>query len=436
METKASIRQAAWVFRYLAPHYGFCVHSASKPPLCLLLHITRLDHRLGTCTVTWHHGGAMKIELDGMLLRTEFGGVEFSIYSLAKALASFGKEQYELIVPHEFAESHPVTPRFSVFRASAPARIRMLRILWEQIILPMRVHKTRPSLVHSPGYIAPLLANVPVIVSAYDIIALKHPELCTRSNRMHYRIFMPLSIRKASGIIVPSAKTEQDLIARFPCARDKTTVIPLGVADKFRVLERSDRFHRIRQKYGLPQDFVLFVGQREPKKNLEVLVEAFQLLTSKSEFKHGLVIAGKKGWRQSSVHSAVRELGLSGRVTFADFVDPDDLPYIYNMADAFAFPSLYEGFGLPPLEAMACGIPVVCSDRGSLPEVVGDAALLANAEDPASFASALDLAITDERTRTDLIEKGKRRSSQFSWRRTAELTEAFYREIIARQTNR
>ena len=375
----------------------------------------------------------MRIELDGMLLRDEFSGVEFSIFSLARALAAFGSEQYELVVPREFPASHPSAPNFETFRASAPARIRTFRILWEQMVFPIRVQKRRASLVHAAGYIAPLLANVPVVISVYDVIALKNPELCTLSNRLHYRILMPLSVKKASGIIVPSEKTKRDLLECFPEVESKTTVIPLGVATKYRVLERTDSFHEMRQKYALPQDFVLFVGQREPKKNLQVVIKAFQIMAQNKDFTHGLVIAGKDGWGQAQVRKTVSELGLSGRVTFADFIAPEDLPYIYNMADVFVFPSLYEGFGLPPLEAMACGIPVVCSNRGSLPEVVGDAALLVDPTDPASIASSLSLAISEEKTRTDLIEKGKQRARQFTWRKTAELTEAFYREIMSRK---
>ncbi|MDP6522993.1 MAG: glycosyltransferase family 1 protein [Kiritimatiellia bacterium] len=375
----------------------------------------------------------MRIELDGMLLKDEFAGVEFSIFSLARALAAFGSEQYELVVPREFPASHPEAPNFETFRAAAPAKIKTIRILWEQMVFPIRIRKRRAALVHAPGYIAPLLADVPVVISVYDVIALKQPELCTVSNRLHYRVFMPLSVQKASGIIVPSEKTKQDLGELFPKVEGKTTVIPLGVATKYQVLERTDSFHKIRQKYALPQDFILFVGQREPKKNLQALIHAFEIMARDSSFNHGLVVAGKKGWGQSRVHRIVRDLGLSGRVTFADFVAPEDLPYLYNMADAFVFPSLYEGFGLPPLEAMACGIPVVCSNRGSLPEVVGDAALLADATDPSSIAASLHRAINEEKTRTDLIEKGKQRARQFTWRKTAELTEAFYREIMSRQ---
>lgn len=373
----------------------------------------------------------MKIAVNGMLLSRRSSGVEVSILNLARALSRFGSEDYLFYVPARFPERKPEGTHFRTIKTGVPAHFRPARILWEQFVLPEIISRERVDLLHAPGYIAPLRANVPVVITLYDIIALLFPGWCKVSNYLHYRIFLPLSVKKAAGIIVPSDFTGRDVVKRFPVAENKVRVIHLGVNSDFRVIRDDDRFSLLRKKYDLGEKFILFVGKQEPKKNLVRLVEAFHGLRSQGSIRHKLVVAGEKGWQCSPIFRRIRELGLQAEVVFTGFIPPEELPYMYNMADLFVFPSLYEGFGLPPLEAMACGVPVVCSNRGAIPEVVGDAALLFNPLDIPGMAGAMKEAITNHQVRRDLVNKGMERAKLFSWQKTAEATEHFYREVYS-----
>jgi glycosyltransferase involved in cell wall biosynthesis len=188
----------------------------------------------------------------------------------------------------------------------------------------------------------------------------------------------------------------------------------------------------LRERLGTGERFILFVGRHEPKKNLVRLVESFHRLKTAERLPHRLVLAGGEGWGCAGLERRIRELGLEGDVVRPGFVPAEDLVRLYNMAELFVFPSLYEGFGLPPLEAMACGTPVVCGNRGALPEVAGGAALCVDPEDTAAIADAMSRALRDGPARERLVAAGLARAAEFTWRRTAAATEAFLREIYAR----
>ena len=371
------------------------------------------------------------IAIDGMLINRCVSGVEHAIYNLAAALADCGACSYDLYMPRYSLQPDIKGPLFQTQRCGPKHPSRMLRILWEQIRLPRLIRQRHADLLHAPGYVAPFHAGVPTVITVYDLIALRWPQYCKRSNVLNYRLQLPLSIRRATGIIVPSEATRQDLIDRFPAAAPKTRVIPLAITDDFHVIDQTDVLDGVRTRYGLPRQFILFVGQLEPKKNVPALIHAFARLRSTTTLPHKLVLAGGQGWEFDAIEKAVALSGVDEDIIFTGFVPEEDLPALFNQADLFVFPSLCEGFGIPPLEAMACGIPVVTSNCTSLPEVVGDAAVLIdNPQDTCELTHAMEQLLTDPTLREDMKAKGLERATLFSWTSTARSVEAFYRDML------
>jgi len=205
---------------------------------------------------------------------------------------------------------------------------------------------------------------------------------------------------------------------------------------RFQPITDPDTLARVRNRYGLPERFILYVGTIEPRKNLTTLLEAYAALTSRvSNLQYPisnihLVIAGRKGWLYEGFFRRLRELGLEREVVFPGFVPDEDLPALYSAAELFVFPSLYEGFGLPPLEAMACGTPVITSNSSSLPEVVGEVGIMVEPRDVRALAEAMELVLTDEGKRREMREKGLRQAARFSWKRTAQETLEVYRSVV------
>jgi len=372
----------------------------------------------------------MKIAVDGMLLRAPFSGVETSILNLARALAESGGEDVHFFVPGKFPESDLRSEHFTTRRSAVPGHLRPVRILWEQAVLPYLLSREHFDLLHAPGYVAPVAATVPVVITLYDLMALRSPQWCKPTNRLHYGMLLARSARKAAGIIVPSACTRHDVLEILAVDEEKVRVIPLGVGEEYRVVHDEAALDRVRRRYGLPRRFILFTGRNEPKKNLPGLVDALRLLKTQGQLPHQLVVVGDKGWRGGATERRIRQRGLAGDVRMVGFVPTADLVLLYNMADLFVFPSLYEGFGLPPLESMACGTAVVASNRGAVPEVVGDAALLIDPADVPALADAVSNVLGKESLKNALVQKGLARARLFSWKRAAEATEKFYRDVF------
>jgi len=373
----------------------------------------------------------MKIALDAMLLGGRRSGVEQAILSLARALAETGRETYRLYAPGAFRGNGLSSNHFRISRSRLPVGLRPVRIFWEQCLFPLILARDGADLLHAPGYIAPLAARPPVVLTVYDLIALRFPRLCTASNALHYRLLLPASVRKAAGIIVPSRTTRDDLVRFDPRTADRIRVIPPGLDPSFRGRQQGAGSDPVRRTYGLAGPYILFVGRTEPKKNVETLVEAFAVLKRDGRLPHKLVLAGARGWAHDAVVRRVRRLGLEQEVVCTGFVPAALLPDLYGMADVFVFPSLYEGFGLPPLEAMACGTPVIVSDRGALPETTGSAAVRADPRDPAALARAVREVLTDAGLKSRLIAGGLRHAADFSWDKAAAATEQFYRDMAS-----
>ncbi|MBZ0269341.1 glycosyltransferase family 4 protein, partial [bacterium] len=238
------------------------------------------------------------------------------------------------------------------------------------------------------------------------------------------------AVRAADRVVTDSEHVRADLVRRLRVPEDKLTCVPLGVSDEFRPSSAGD-VAKVREAFGLPRPYVLFVGNLEPRKNLPGLLRAFRAVRSRAPEPLDLVVCGKIAWKSGSLLKELNAGDLAGSVHLTGYVRSADLPALYTGASVFAFPSFWEGFGFPVLEAMACGTPVVTSNVSSLPGVAGDAALLVDPRDPEEIADAIALLLTDEATRNELVRKGHERVQGFQWSRTARGTLEAYRHAVA-----
>ena len=368
----------------------------------------------------------MRIGVDYTAAVRQKAGIGRYVRELFKHLGRIDRwNSYLLLVPRD-SELHPLPPNFRYIRL--PLSERMMYIFWQRLRIPLPAEAfTGPlALFHSPDFVLPPLAKTTSVLTIHDLSFLRVPDCFTQNLLNYLSKAVPRSIRKANFILADSENTRKDLLELMGVASERVEVLYAGVGESFRPSDGG----RARARYGLPERFILSLGTLEPRKNFARLVRAFAILKrglrSNNDLK--LVIAGRKGWLYEEIFGAVEECGLEGDVIFPGYVEDEDLPSLYSAAELFVYPSIYEGFGLPPLEAMACGTPVVASEAPPLPEVLGDAALFFSPYDEEAMASAMEKALLDEGLRLKLREKGFARSSQFSWEKSAQkLLEIYHR---------
>ncbi|MCL5962574.1 MAG: glycosyltransferase family 4 protein [Chloroflexi bacterium] len=307
----------------------------------------------------------------------------------------------------------------------------MVRILWEQLILPVELARRRVDVLHSMGYAQPLACASRSIVTVHDLTFMLFPNTFNRTNRAYLSLFTRLSVRRADRVIAVSHNTKDDIVRLIGIAPEKVAVIHHGVEPMFRKIEDRSQIEAFKRRRGLPDRYVLFIGTLEPRKNLLTLLSAFARLKKESNIPHRLVIGGAKGWMWDEILATIERLDLRRDVLLPGYLPLDEEPMWYNGADLFVYPSLYEGFGFPPLESMACGTPVITSDGSALPEVVGDAGVLVDPTDTDQLAGAMRTVLGDTSLREDLARRGLERASSFSWEEAARRTVEAYRECFA-----
>lgn len=311
-----------------------------------------------------------------------------------------------------------------------PLPNRFWRVLWHRLGVPFPADLLTGTVdvFHSPDYLLPPLRQGKKVVTVHDLSFLRHPEAAEPSLRAYLSTTVPRSVRKADLVLGDSESTRQDVIELLGIDGDRVEVVYPGVGQAFRVIDDQQHLALVRELHGLDRPFVLNVGTLEPRKNLVTLLDAYAALRRRG-LEHKLVIAGGRGWLYDGVFRRVEELSLEQDVLFLGYVAEAHLPAIYGLADLLVFPSLYEGFGLPPLEAMACGTPVITSDSSSLPEVVGEAGLMVPAQDADALAEAIARVLADSGLREDLVKKGLSRSTQFTWQAVGEKLLAIYQRL-------
>lgn len=283
---------------------------------------------------------------------------------------------------------------------------------------------------HATDHLLPPLQNARTVFTIHDLIFRFFPEYHLPLNRWYLGLMLPKFMQRADAVIAVSEQTRRDVTKWLNIPPEKICVIYEGVHPSFRPIELRDELERVRAQYHLPARFILFFSTIEPRKNLITLLDAYAALLAQDSKISPLVVAGRKGWLYQETLAHISKLGLQARVQLTDWIAGADVPALLNLAEVFVYPSLYEGFGLPPLEAMACGTPVISSNASSLPEVVGDAGILVAPRDAHALAHALARVLQDDALRHELRARGLAQAARFTWERAARATLQVYENVL------
>jgi len=323
--------------------------------------------------------------------------------------------------------------------ASAAGKVArgLEQVWWTQAGLAREARRQRVDLLHAPAFVSSLFLPCPLVVTVHDLAYMRYPQHFARAWLYYVRLLVPAVVRRARAVITDSHHGKQEVMRYFGTPAERVHAVHLGV-DHARFYQMNDRSRMaaVANRFGLRSPFILHTGALAARKNIPALVEAFGRLKRAGACReHRLVLAGVETPGlpgRAAIVTAVERWGLERDVVFLGHVPEETLPALYNLADLLVMPSLYEGFGLPLLEAMACGIPVIASDSSSLPEVVGDAGLLVPPRDAPALAEAIHTALTGAGAREQMIERGLKRAATFTWGRTARETARVYRQVIDR----
>lgn len=377
----------------------------------------------------------MRIGFDLTAAVTQGGGIGRYTRELVHALTAVDQQnQYRFFSAKQpptlpVPNSIPQTPN-SQYRQS-PLYDKWHYRLWYRLRLPIPVQLLtgRIDLFHSPDFVLPpVLPKVPTLLTVHDLSFLHYPETFPAALVNYLNSVVPWSVGRATHILADSEATKLDLVGLWHVPKDKITVLLSGVNGRFQPVHNAAKITAVQQKYSIGNaPYLLSVGTIQPRKNYQMLIRAFRPIAE--QFPHNLIISGGKGWLFDEMMAEIETQRLTERVHFIGFVDDDDLPALYSGADLFLFPSLYEGFGLPLLEAMGCGTPVISSNASSLPEVGAETAVYLSPHDEQAWtATILDLLQNDQK-RTALAQKGISHAAQFSWQKTAETLLTIYQNI-------
>jgi glycosyltransferase involved in cell wall biosynthesis len=369
----------------------------------------------------------MRFAVDAHAIGRHLTGNEVYVRSLLNAFAAQDQES-------EFV-AYVSTP---AARQVVPSRIRTRNISANPFLrlgaqLARRVRQDQPDLLHVQ-YTAPINCRVPVVVSVHDVSFLEHPEYFPRVRARQLQWTVRRTVDLAARILTGTEFSRKSILKVYgDLDEDKVVVVPNAAASEFRPISRDAAAAAVMQRFSIARPFILAVGDLQPRKNHIGLIQAFaRLVRAYPQLKHDLVMAGKPTWFAARIHEAARESGVSDRIQFCGFVSDADLLQLYNACELFVFPSFYEGFGLPALEAMACGRAVVCSNTTALPEVVDGAAIVFDPYAVDQIVRALADLLLDSELRARMERLGLQRAAHFSWQKTAQRTLDVFQQVVGR----
>lgn len=371
----------------------------------------------------------MHIALNAQLLSSQPGyraaGIHTYIHQMLSLIPAYApKWDFTAFVGRE---NHATYPHLTMRRAAFDTESPLKRIVWEQAIQPFALREF--DLHHAMAFVAPMVNPRPFVVTVYDLTFLRYPKRLTAARRLYLRLFTGVTCHRARRVLAISHSTGRDLTELYGIPTEKIDVTPLGYdTTRFRPLP-AEQITKFKQEKGLPDQFWLFLGTLEPRKNLVMLLEAYASLAPQERLP--LVLAGGKGWDYAPIFAAIETYGLTREVHLPGFIPDEEMPLWYNSASVFVYPSVFEGFGLPVLEAMACGTPVITSDVSSLPEVAQDSGLCLPPHDPSAWAEALRHNAHDAEWRAHARITGLQSAARYRWETTAQQTIDSYKRALS-----
>ena len=370
-------------------------------------------------------------------------GISWYIYHLIQNLALLPDFDYTAFLSDRRAPEHFAQTRIALAQSRLPTHKPLVRIAWEQFIQPFALRQHRIELLHAMAFAGPMAINIPWVVTIYDLSFVHYPQLFNVANRTYLTWAVRNAVNRANRITVISESTKRDLVKVFGASPDKIHVVYCGSDPAFKPIHVIARSEATKQSppnnsetasltnasrsIAKTTPFILHVGTIEPRKNHVRLVRAFAKAKREYKLPHKLVLIGARGWMYEQVDAVIEQENMKNEIIFAGYVPQNELPLWHRSADLFVYPSLYEGFGLPALEAMASGTPVITSNASSLPEVVGDAAIQVAPEDENAIAQAIGYVLTTPGLREQMSLRGIEQATKFSWARAARETVAVYR---------
>ena len=373
----------------------------------------------------------MRIAIDASTISTQ-GGPRTYVLGLIAALLRIDKEN-EYVVFYNDPEHLGRFP--AAQELVLPGKNPLARLWREHVLLPLACRREQIDLLHCPKSAIPYFSSCPVVVTLHDLIPIKHPELEKLAAQLYWRLHMPRAAQKSDFVITISMWAKAEIKAEYGVPEERIAVI-MQSFDPAMLLPRSvEQGSEIRRRYGITDNFILYVGTIQPRKNLLSLIEAYSLLKRGRQAVPKLVIVGRKGWLYDNLFLRISELALSDDVIFTGFVLDEDLPFIYDGAVLFVYVSLFEGFGRPPLEAMACGVPVIASNTTAIPEVVGEAGITVPPTDVNAVVLAIEKVLSDPMKAACMQEAGRSRAQLFSWDIAASQTLAIYQSVFRASSN-
>ena len=375
----------------------------------------------------------MRYGLDGRYIQDHFPGIGRYAFNLAFHLATLSPED-DFVILHD---PHARNTRYDLGELAAMPNVTMVPApasvfsLKQQVLLPRLARRFRLALYHCPYYLIPYLLPCPTIATVHDLIPYLHPESLPNPRlRGLFMLIVRMTLARSKHVLVDSEATRRDILRIAHTRPGRVSTVPLAADSAFRPYLESETAP-VRARLGLGRPYLLYLGINKPHKNLVRLVQAWGALPPAVRDGHMLVLAGWEDPRYSEVRECVSQLGLAAQVRFLGGVESEDVPLLYAGALGFVFPSVYEGFGLPVLEAMASGAPVACAHSSSLPEIVGEAALTFDPENVKAIRDALGRLLTEPDLRQRLGSEGRLRAENYTWRRTAAETLDVYRQVAA-----
>ena len=372
----------------------------------------------------------MKIAIDVRTLNKPISGIGYYVQSLIAGLNKYESPYEYFFLSNEQDTLNEIAknPKFRYMKNTFSHENHLLGDLWEQTILPLRLSARGISIFHGPSYLIPALKKgFKTIATIHDIAFLLYPHLEPLKFRVYLR-YMIKTIAKSSDLIITvSENTKSDLINVLKVPEKKIRVIPLAVNERYYKLEQKN--DEIIKKFNINKKYLLFVGDLHPRKNIPKLFEAFSSLPDKIKKEYQIVVVGARKWSFEKVEKSLIKHHLTTKVVFTGYLNEDDILQLYNSADIFVFPSLYEGFGLPVLEAMSCGLPVIASKVSSIPEIAGNAAILIDPNNSEELAAAIIALVDNSGLRQEKIEAGFKQANLFSIKKMTEETVKVYKEL-------